>query len=76
MQQVLASLDEIREWCLSARVRDEKEFCVAGTMSQDQASAFAFAINQERCDGHAWIGIVDSTLPPDPTTKIHVRYSH
>lgn len=70
---VIGHLSDLRPWGLKASPGQQEEFFVGEDVAQDEASRFAFQVNQERDAGHVWIEVVACGCVPEPTTHLHVH---
>ncbi len=75
--KIVNKLTDIEPACLELEPSEEEEFSVAQEVTQDEASEFAFRVNQKR-DGHVWLDVKVRAIAnaPDLTTLIHARCSY
>jgi hypothetical protein len=68
----VATLEQLRAWCIRAELGQEEDFSVPAELSETEASNLAFAFNQDR-DGHVWLDVKGVVFAPEATTHVHVR---
>ena len=71
----LPRLESMRTWCMNARTGETAKFCVAGDVTQEEATRFAAEVNDARI-GHVWVEVEKVVCCPDLMTPVSVRCTH
>ena len=69
---VLNSLEDIREWCHSAKRGDERKVAINGGLTDEDRVSFVLDVNEKRGVGHICIQEDSVVLDPQLATVVRV----